>query len=1378
MKKILALLLTIALLLPSLTTVFAESVAQVIGPRTLTDEKAETESLETKTVTGEKRNVEFKKAKDALELFGFSSYYNGGHSETWYGFVRFMSNSPETVEFLNDYYNYSFVAGDYVPNAHAFFAVRSKANVFSLVRVDETTYAETEIKVYGEEFYFMDMAFDIASDVMYGINGTSLYSVDLNTGDYTEVGETGIEDNLFTLACSSEGVLYTISKNGALYTLDNATGASTFVGYTDVVVNYLQSMTWDHINGGLYWANCNETDGILYSVDPATAVATPIGNIYDSNMEVTCLSTKSEFTGDPVSVTGINLVPATATLKQNKTLSLIAQVLPWDATERGVSFTSSNPNIATVDQNGVVTAISYGETTITATTTDGNFSSESIITVPDTSALDAAFNAAINAPGGTYNFVNDDIYPWEIVTLGERTAVRSTNVGIEDSHAFITLSDITMYRGNTISFDWFTSCERKCDGIIFLINGNKIDLFSAISSDFSNYVYNITETGTYTFSWVYAKDGDGSAGEDVGYIDNVALDTTPPGPVTGVTLTPETIDIVQTQTAQLTATVLPVTAADILVSFISSDPTVATVDETGFVSALTAGTAIITVTTHDGSFTASSTVNVISITDLIAQINEALNIPSGTLSFDMDMVNMWMPDAVSFPERNVAHSTTNGIKNSSTSITLTTTTYGMQVIMFDWMVSSEQHYDKATFSIDGVEQAQISGTTMTDFESVVCNAGSAGQHTYTWTYLKDESGDKGADMLWVDNVNLIANPEPQSVNLRTTARVHKDQTINLIASVVPTYATDTTLTYTTSNASKVTVDSNGFITGVSEGTATVTATAVNGVFAECVITVFDTAPEPDGMLYCFPVYPDGVTVGLVGLVKLDYNSGFAELIQEHPTDIFAAEYYNGVIYAYDDMLRAFLTFDAITGELLSAFPVSEIAYDMTYDYTTDTMYALYGNGTARGLATVNMTTGALNHINGMPEESLILTLACDNMGKLYGVAMESGILYEIKKETAECIAIGDTGITGVNFVQSMTYSYEMNTLYWASYPDKNLYSVDRNTGATSLVMEDPIGEVCGLMAFNNAYVLPSPPAAVTGVSVNPSEIALPWGETARIRSVIEPANATNKKVTWASENEEIVTVDRKGNILGIGTGIATVTATTVDGGFVAHCEVTVGNCPYPVLEPGKAMIKLTVSEVWGDGTGYQMLLDSTHSLFGTTIPQYGPLTYDGDAPQEIYNQFDYKIPENADGRLTTQNIVINDSVYIIVDAGIYDFCITNPVPGECMYIANNGNGSFGTGDDFVVEEGYMYEFSIDLVGLQDFTSLSYAYIGTSGETTYDPGDANLDGLVNTGDAAFVLRSLIGLETLSDAGRAVADVNNDGLVNTGDAALILEMCLNN
>lgn len=80
-------------------------------------------------------------------------------------------------------------------------------------------------------------------------------------------------------------------------------------------------------------------------------------------------------------VTGITLSESQKELDINETFQLVASVQPSNATNKNITWKSSNEDIATVNQNGLVTAKSIGEVTITATTEEGNFTTSSIITV-------------------------------------------------------------------------------------------------------------------------------------------------------------------------------------------------------------------------------------------------------------------------------------------------------------------------------------------------------------------------------------------------------------------------------------------------------------------------------------------------------------------------------------------------------------------------------------------------------------------------------------------------------------------------------------------------------------------------------------------------------------------------------------------------------------------------------------------------------------------------------------------------------------------------------------------------------------------------------------------------------------------------------------
>lgn len=86
---------------------------------------------------------------------------------------------------------------------------------------------------------------------------------------------------------------------------------------------------------------------------------------------------------------------------------------------------------------------------------------------------------------------------------------------------------------------------------------------------------------------------------------------------------------------------------------------------------------------------------------------------------------------------------------------------------------------------------------------------------------------------------------------------------------------------------------------------------------------------------------------------------------------------------------------------------------------------------------------------------------------------------------------------------------------------------------------------------------PDDKVAVTGVSLDKPTLAIEVGDTETLTATIAPEEATDKTVTWSSDNETVATVDGDGAVTAVAEGTATVTVTTKDGGKTASCTVTV-----------------------------------------------------------------------------------------------------------------------------------------------------------------------------------------------------------------------------
>ncbi|MGI6718879.1 MAG: choice-of-anchor J domain-containing protein [Bacteroidales bacterium] len=197
------------------------------------------------------------------------------------------------------------------------------------------------------------------------------------------------------------------------------------------------------------------------------------------------------------------------------------------------------------------------------------------------------------------------------------------------------------------------------------------------------------------------------------------------------------------------------------------------------------------------------------------------------------------------------------------------------------------------------------------------------------------------------------------------------------------------------------------------------------------------------------------------------------------------------------------------------------------------------------------------------------------------------------------------------------------------------------------------------------------------------------------------------------------------------------------------------------IEKGSAKVVLEAHDVWNDGSGYQFLLDADHNTFGTIIPTTGPLFEVTPPSEDFYTaNFEYTIPEGAEPDTYTTNIVFDGEDAVVIPAGLYDWCITNPEPGTKMWIAADAGPHPARADDYEFEGGYEYRFIMNMYGQNDGTELilddfaegmGYAYniyrdnelIGTVSELTY------VDEGVGAGEHTYCVETIYGEECAAD-----------------------------
>jgi alpha-tubulin suppressor-like RCC1 family protein/subtilisin family serine protease len=132
------------------------------------------------------------------------------------------------------------------------------------------------------------------------------------------------------------------------------------------------------------------------------------------------------------------------------------------------------------------------------------------------------------------------------------------------------------------------------------------------------------------------------------------------------------------------------------------------------------------------------------------------------------------------------------------------------------------------------------------------------------------------------------------------------------------------------------------------------------------------------------------------------------------------------------------------------------------------------------------------------------------------------------------------------------------TVNWLS-SDPNIASVDQNgvvtpkfEGKATITVTTEDG---GYTASTEVSVIEIIPA--TGVSLNIESLELSKGQQGSINATVKPENSTDKRVKWSSSDESIAKVDESGIVTGISNGRATITVTTLDGGFTASANVIV-----------------------------------------------------------------------------------------------------------------------------------------------------------------------------------------------------------------------------
>ena len=212
--------------------------------------------------------------------------------------------------------------------------------------------------------------------------------------------------------------------------------------------------------------------------------------------------------------------------------------------------------------------------------------------------------------------------------------------------------------------------------------------------------------------------------------------------------------------------------------------------------------------------------------------------------------------------------------------------------------------------------------------------------------------------------------------------------------------------------------------------------------------------------------------------------------------------------------------------------------------------SIINTGTLNNIGTLN-NNGTLNNTSVLNNAGSII-----NNGTLTGEVGGSGTV--TPKITTDSLSDGTVGESYTAKLQATG-----NNITWSSSGMPEWMTLGSSTGVISGIPTTADTYTFTVTATNESgsdskvYTLTIQSVPVTGVTLDQTELDLFTGASATLTATVKPSDATDKTVTWSSDNEAVATVDENGKVTAVGEGEATITVTTTDGSKTATCQVTV-----------------------------------------------------------------------------------------------------------------------------------------------------------------------------------------------------------------------------
>lgn len=959
----------------------------------------------------------------------------------------------------------------------------------------------------------------------------------------------------------------------------------------------------------MQWESSNVTVATVNAVGTVTAVKAGSAIISVKTNDGGFTDTCTVNVVPKVDVTGIDIENKAVTLAQGMTYGINAEVFPHHASNQQIKWTSNAPKVASVNENGVVTAEGAGTAIITATTVDGNYSMRCTVTVTQSVSGVTVSPATAEIAVGSSKTISAAVQPstatskgvtWyssneKVATVNSRGIVigvapgTATITALTDEGGFSDTCTVTVYVAQNavkINSDKVTVAKGSKTVLTATISpANATDQKLTWSSD-NTKIATVNQAGQVNgiakgSAVITVKTEDGKL-KDTCLVEVVQL-------ATSLTLDYTTLQLDVGKTKTLTATMKPKSASNLKVRWSSSDKSVATVDGKGKITGVKAGTATIKVVSGDKNVSTTCKVTVI---QRVTSIKFKDSTPTVKVGKTKKLAVTMLPETAS--ETAFTWTTSNkkiakvskagkvrGVKPGTVTITVSnadgsakakcrlSVLQGVTGMQFDKAALTVSTGKKATLKANiepsNAADKKVIWTSSNNDVATVDEKGVITAKAVGYAVITGKTNDGG----FTDScrVNVVYGVKKVRLN-KTSATLEVDEKLTLKPTISPANASNKDVKWTSSNKHVAKVTQKGVVKAVAKGSAVITVSTVDGGYtATCKIDVVRkatgvklsrskaTVEKGDTYQLSASVQPTDATIRTVKWKSS--NSKVATVSANGLVTAVAAGKAKITVTSTDGgfkkacVVTVHVTPRSITLNKNTASINTGKSLRLKASIAPADAYdAVVWTSSNKAVAAVS-TSGVVTARKG---GKTVITATTDN-GLTARCTVTVNQLVETVRLNKTALTLSPNERATLKATVSPTNAV-YQTLEWTSDNTKAAKVTQKGVvtavapGSATITAKNLAGDVSAVCKVTVRK-------AVTSVTLNEKALSLVYPKTAALTATVAPDDASNRSVTWTSSDPAVATVSDNGLVTPVGSGETTITVKTVDGGLKAACTVSV-----------------------------------------------------------------------------------------------------------------------------------------------------------------------------------------------------------------------------